>query len=156
MRRTDREITDIKSICNIIDNCKVFRVATSVDNIPYIVPLNFGYEYKNENFVFYFHCANEGKKLDMFRKNNTICFELDYNHDLITSNTACGYGYKYRSVIGTGEVEFVTDINDKIHMLNCLMKHQTNKNFIFTNEQVATVTVCKINVLEISAKQRVL
>lgn len=156
MRRTDREITDIKSICNIIDNCKVFRVATSVDNIPYIVPLNFGYEYNNENFVFYFHCANEGKKLDMFRKNSTVCFELDYNHDLIVANAACGYGYKYRSVIGTGKVEFITEVEDKIHMLKCLMKHQTTKDFTFTNEQASAVTVCKIKVLEISAKQRIL
>lgn len=156
MRRQDREIKDIKNICDIIDQCKVFRVATSVDDIPYIIPLNFGYTYNKEIFEFYFHCANEGKKLEMFKKNNRICFEMDLNHKLTVSETACGYGYNYTSIIGTGYVELVADLDDKIKILSHLMKHQTAKDFTFTKEQASAVTVCKINVLEISAKERML
>lgn len=154
MRRKDREVTHIAEICNIIDCCKVFRVATSVNNVPYIIPLNFGYEYVNGAFIFYFHSANQGKKIDMLNQNDMVCIELDCGHELTPSETACSYGYNYKSVIATGKIEFVDDIADKSRILSILMKHQTGKEFIFTDEQTKNVTVCKIIVTELSAKQR--
>ncbi|MDP4120714.1 MAG: pyridoxamine 5'-phosphate oxidase family protein [Bacillota bacterium] len=154
VRRKDREIIDIESICSIIDICKVFRIAISVNNVPYIVPLNFGYEFKNNHFNFYFHCANEGRKIDMIRKNDTVCFEMDCWHEMTAADTACSYGYLYKSVVGTGKVKILNDTEDKINALNILMYHQTGKDFSFTENQVSTVTVCRIDVLELSAKQR--
>lgn len=154
MRRKDREITNAKSIINIIDNCKVFRVAMSVQDIPYIVPLNFGYSYKNDMFEFYFHSAMEGKKLDVIKINPLVCFEMDCDHELTTAELACSYGYNYKSIIGNGKVQIVDNIDEKILSLKYLMKHQTGKEFEFTTEQVSNVAVCKIVVTEISAKER--
>ena len=39
MRRKDREITDDNKIVEIIDKCKVMRIAMSVNDEPYIVPV---------------------------------------------------------------------------------------------------------------------
>lgn len=154
MIRKDREIVDPNLICKIIDNCKVFRLGLSVENIPYIVPLNFGYVYKENNFEFCFHCANKGKKLDMIQKNKNVCFEMDCDHELTPEELACDYGYNFQSVMGTGLVEIVEDKDSKKDLLSVLMKHQTNKFFTFTDEQVSSVTVCKIKVSSITAKKR--
>ena len=44
--------------------------------------MNFGYVGGIEKRL-YFHCANEGRKLDMIGKNNYVCFEMDSDHRLI-------------------------------------------------------------------------
>ena len=45
--------------------------------VPYIVPLNYGYEYADGELTFYFHSAKEGRKLEILKKNPTVCLELD-------------------------------------------------------------------------------
>lgn len=45
MRRKDREITDICAILELVSECKVCRLAMTDGGVPYIVPLNYGYEY---------------------------------------------------------------------------------------------------------------
>lgn len=153
MRRDDRAIKDIEGITGIIQECKVFRVAGSIDNIPYIVPMNFGYEFKEGSFKFYVHCAHEGKKLEIFKKNPTVAFEMDCGHLLTPAVLPCAYGYNYKSVMGMGTIKIVTETSLKIHMLQVLMKHQTGKDFSFTPSQAEAVTVCAIDVLEISGKE---
>jgi len=43
MRRLDKEITDQTILDEILRNSQVVRVAFSIDNVPHIVPLSFGY-----------------------------------------------------------------------------------------------------------------
>jgi uncharacterized protein len=154
MRRADREITDTASICTILDSCKVFRLAMVDGSIPYIVPLNYGYIFEDGRYSLYFHCAQEGRKLDILRTDNTVCFEMDTGHELTTAQSACGYGYNYSSIIGNGTVEILTAAEDKKKGLKVLMKHQTGKEFVFTDEQVQNVAVCRITVTELTAKRR--
>ena len=154
MRRKDREITEIGNIIDVINRCKVFRLAMSCQDIPYIVPLNFGYSYDNNKFEFYFHCAKEGKKLDIIRNNPVVCFEMDCDHQLVFAELPCAYGYRYQSVIGRGRVQIVDNCDEKKLFLKRLMAHQTGKLFDFKEEQVRSVAICKIEVTDISAKAR--
>ena len=63
MRRKDREIQNTEDKIKIIEKCKYLRLGLSENNMPYIVPLNYGYSYENEKLTLYFHCAKEGKKI---------------------------------------------------------------------------------------------
>ena len=58
MRRTDKEITDQDLISRVIQNAQVCRLGLARDNIPYILPVSFGYDGK----AIYFHTAKEGRK----------------------------------------------------------------------------------------------
>ncbi|MFW6126469.1 MAG: pyridoxamine 5'-phosphate oxidase family protein [Chloroflexota bacterium] len=40
---------------------------------PYVVPVSYGF---SEGSI-YFHCATRGKKLDVMRENNRVCFQVD-------------------------------------------------------------------------------
>jgi len=156
MRRKDREIINIEEKIKIIKNCKVCRIALSDNNVPYIIPLNYGYIFKNNKLTLYFHSALEGKKLDIIRINNNACFEIDCDSKLIEGENACDYGYVYKSIIGFGKIIFLETIKEKIDGLNILMKHQTEKDTIytFTEDQIKNVCVYKMEVDEFTGKQK--
>lgn len=83
MRRADREVTDVDGMIDIIDHCKVCHIALMDGEWPYIVAMNFAYSYENDQLVIYLHSAKEGKKLDLLRKDDHVCFEMDYDHEMI-------------------------------------------------------------------------
>jgi nitroimidazol reductase NimA-like FMN-containing flavoprotein (pyridoxamine 5'-phosphate oxidase superfamily) len=152
MRRKDREITDIGEKLGIVGRCKVCRLAM-IDGLPpyrpipglpaygaltadlagvepYVAPLNFGFEYREGVLVLYFHCAAEGRKLDILRNNGDrpVCFEMDGAHRLIENPQGCGYSFGYESVIGKGAVEFVEDREGKVRGLELLLRHQSGQD----------------------------
>lgn len=102
MRRTDRQVKDFSEICAILDKCQVMRLGLCDGQRPYVVPVNFGYEVRQGQIWLYFHCANQGRKLDMLKRNPSVCFEMDCEHDLVLDPTPCACGYRFASVIGEG------------------------------------------------------
>jgi len=93
MRRKDREETDITEIEKILLQCKTCHVAMVEYGVPYVVPLSYGYRIFNGNLLeLYFHSALEGKKLNILRKNNSVCFEITYEGQPIHANTPCKFG----------------------------------------------------------------
>ena len=61
----------------IIKMCKTCHVAMVEEGEAYVVPLSFGYRFIEGGLLeLYFHSALEGKKLDILRKNNRICFDM--------------------------------------------------------------------------------
>jgi hypothetical protein len=122
MRRHDREITQKEELIWILAHSEVCRLAMNTGGAPYIVPLNFGYEW-TDRLRLYFHCAREGRKLDLFRIDPRAGFEADARHELVTRKVACDWGMKFSSVIGTGILKEITDTAGKRHALNMLMEH---------------------------------
>lgn len=153
MRRHDRAL-EHKEILDIIQECHVFRIAMVDGGKPYVIPLNFGYTDCGNELTFYFHCAKEGRKLDILRSNPEVCFEMDTRHQLTEGEVPCMYGYLYASVIGEGIVTVLENHDEKAAALTALMLHQAGKEFSFTPAQTAHVTVCKITVTSISGKAR--
>jgi nitroimidazol reductase NimA-like FMN-containing flavoprotein (pyridoxamine 5'-phosphate oxidase superfamily) len=156
VRRTDREITQQSEILHIIHACKVCRLALAENNRPYIVPLNYGYSFENGRLTLFFHGARDGKKMRILRANNRACFEVDCDTALIEGQTACQYGYAYKSAIGFGEVLFVEDAAEKTAALDLILAHQTGTNaaHTFPGEMLNTTSVFKLNVHEFTGKQK--
>jgi nitroimidazol reductase NimA-like FMN-containing flavoprotein (pyridoxamine 5'-phosphate oxidase superfamily) len=157
MRRTDKEITNINDKMAIIQQCKVCRLGLSENNLPYIVPLNYGYTLENNSLTLFFHSASEGKKLAIIRNNNNACFEIDCEHKLIEGDIACHYSFAFKSVIGFGAITLLDAKAEKAYALNQIMKHQTGRDllFVFEDTELARVTVYKMVVIEFSGKQKV-
>lgn len=154
MRRTDRQVNNIGEILDIINNCKVCRIAINDVKAPYIVPLNFGYSYENNKLTLYFHCAKLGKKIDLIKACNNVSFEMDCNHQLVEAAEACKYGYAYASVIGYGSIQFVDNYEQKVAGLNAIMKQHTGKNFEFNIKAVNNIHVLKLVVSDFTAKAK--
>ena len=153
MRRMDRQVNDLGEIKAIIDKCTVCRLGLSENNIPYIVPLSFGYELNDDQLTLYFHCACEGRKLDIIKDNPNACFEMDCEHELIRGETACSYSLEYESVIGNGVVQSVDDTQGKIYALSKIMNRMTGeKGFHFAEDMVELVTILKITTRNFTGK----
>ena len=149
MRRKDKEINDIGTIEDIIRKAKVCRLALSENGWPYIVPLCFGYQ---DNMLF-FHTGPEGKKIDMLRKNNNVCFEIDIDHELITSKEACKWSMKYQSIIGFGRAELIEDIGSKRTALDIIMQHYSDGPFEYPAETIKKTIIIKIHIESMTGKK---
>ena len=103
MRRKDRAVYDRAEISGILDQCAVCRIAMVDGGRPYVVPMNFGYEWLGERLAIYLHCAGAGRKLDALREGPDVCFEADCAGRLTgAGDLACAYSYAYQSVIAQG------------------------------------------------------
>ncbi len=153
MRKEEKEITDIVEIESIIQSADVCRVAMADGNIPYIVTMNYGYAGGSEMRI-YFHCAREGRKLEMIRKNNYVCFEMDNDHNLIKGTNSCDFSMKYRSVVGYGIISIIDDEEERIKGLNCIMSHYSDSpSFSYNKELLEKTTVLCLEIKEISGKK---
>lgn len=152
LRRKDREITEINELMQIINQCKVCRIAMQDNDGLYIVPMNFGYIYEKNQLALFFHSAKEGRKITALKENSDICFEMDCEHSLIIADAACQYSYSFRSIIGNGKAVFIDDVEEKKNALAILMKHQTGQDFSFDDKMANSVSVFKVIVHEFTGK----
>jgi uncharacterized protein len=153
MRRREREISDIDIIEEIIGKTDVCRIAIANNNVPYIVTMNFGYTGNPEQKI-YFHCANEGRKLDMIRKNNFVCFEMDTDHQLYKGGKGCDWGMKYSSVVGYGYISIITEQVAKKRGLDCIMKHYGGeKEFSYDEKVMQRTSILQLDIKEITGKR---
>ena len=150
MRKKEKEITDIEIIKSIMNEAKVCRIALSESNMPYIIPMNFGFI---DNYL-YIHSAKEGKKIDILQKNNNVCFEVDIKNELVTADNPCNWSMKYYSVIGFGKALFIEDIEEKRKVLNIIMEKYSGKSdFQFPDIALNNLAVIKIEISEITGKK---
>lgn len=154
MRRKDREITDSAKIKEVIADCQCCRLAFCDREKPYIVPLSFGYTERDGKIVFYFHSAQEGRKIDLIRRTGYAGFEMDTHYKLNESETACGWSARFRSVIGGGRVSIVETEAEKREGLQVIMRHLTGKDqWEFEENMLKVVCVFKLEVEELSCKE---
>lgn len=153
MRRKEKEIDDINELREIIRKADVCRLGLAVDNMPYVVPVNFGYD-EGENCL-YFHCAREGRKLDMIKRNNAVCFEMDVDMKISAGeNAPCNWSTAYRSVIGYGKAFILEDFDEKKKALDVIMKHySSDTSFEYNAKSVEKVAVVKIAVTRMTGKK---
>ena len=149
MRRKDQEITDITAIEDIIRKAQVCRLGLSENGRPYIVPLCFGYK----DNTFYFHAAREGKKLDILKKNNNVCLEIDIDQELVRGKKACNCSMKYRSVIGFGKAEIIDDIEQKRRALNIIMQNYFEDLFRYPEESIGNIVIIKVEIESMTGKK---
>ena len=156
MRRSDREIINIEEKISIIQKCKVCRIGLSTNDEPYIVPLNYGYDFTDNKLTLFFHSAVEGKKIEIINKNNNACFEIDCENKLIEGEKACNYSCAFKSIIGFGKIFIIENMDEKIKGLNSIMQHQTDSAtvFNFSSENLQKVLVYKMVVGEFTGKQK--
>ena len=77
MTRREREVTDINDILQIINETKILHLGLSDEGWPYVVPMNYGYEYVDGKLTFYLHGATKGYKFDVLEKNPKVSFALE-------------------------------------------------------------------------------
>ena len=150
MRRTDKEIRDPAIIAQIISGSQVCRVAVAKDNVPYIIPVSFGYD----GVSIYIHTAQAGRKIEFFEANPVVCLEFEHGvvlkpHDI----DPCSWSFSFRSVIAYGTICELTDPGEKSAGLHLIMKQYSKQQWNFSEESIAALRVWKIALESLSGKQ---
>ena len=154
MTKRERQVTDPEQILHILDTAKVVHLGLSVNDEPYVVPMNYGYTMEEGKLTLYLHSAVRGKKLDMIQANSKVFFEIDCDRMPFEGRVPCQYGMVYSSIMGRGTATLVDDVEAKKQAMTILMKTQTGKDFSFNDRLVSIVTVIRIDVSEYTAKHR--
>ena len=155
MRRADREVTDYQQIQSIIEQAKVVHIGMLDNDRPYVVPMQYGFVFSDGTLTLYVHCAKEGRKLDILKKNPRVFIELETNVAIVSGgDIPCKYGSEYASVMGDGTAVIVEDVAEKIVGLQLMMKTQSARDFEITEQMATSVTVLRIDVPCVTAKRR--
>jgi nitroimidazol reductase NimA-like FMN-containing flavoprotein (pyridoxamine 5'-phosphate oxidase superfamily) len=149
MRRKEKEITSLEEIEEIVKKSKVCRIGLVDGDEPYILPVCFGYEGNS----LYFHSAPEGRKIDLIRRNNRACFEIDTDVEIISGEKPCDWTARYRSVIGTGRAFILEKNEEKRHGLSVIMRQYSPNISELRFEKLGSVAVVKIEVDRITGKK---
>ena len=159
MTRREREVTDINDILQIINETKILHLGLSDEGWPYVVPMNYGYDVREEDgtlhVCLYLHGAKEGRKAAAFAADPRVAVEMDYNHEVITGDYTCAYSYAYRSIMGNGTITEVTDPEAKKKGLGKIMAHiAPEAKIAFLPEMVERVAVWRIDIDTFTGKER--
>jgi len=144
-----KRITDIEDIEEIIEKAIVCRLGLVDGDAPYVVPVCFGYE-RN---ALYFHGASEGRKVDLLKKNNTVCFELDADVELRRAEEPCDWAVRYRSVVGVGRARFLESDEEKAQGLRVIVRQYTKGDYTFPKDALDKVIVVKVDIESITGRK---
>lgn len=158
MRRKEREVKETEAIRQMLGEFKVCRLGLSDEGKVYVVPMNMGCDFDGRRLILYFHCAKEGRKLDLIRQNPAVGFEMDKEIALVEGAVPCQYSYSFISIIGNGTAEVVEDEEEKTGALEKIMKHQTGKEFDMFRKSpklAEAVTIIKVIAEEYTCKRNI-
>ena len=149
MRRKEKQITRTADIEEILQQGQVCRLGFVDRNVPYIVPMNYGYQ----DSALYFHSAPEGRKIDLIRANPLVCFEVDELVKMNKAANACDWGASFKSVIGTGTARLLETLAEKKAGLDIIMAQYSDRSFDYPDEKLAKTAVIKVEIHEMTGKQ---
>ncbi len=155
MRRKDRLVADSGELAGYLDSADACRLAFAVAGEPYIVTLNFGYEWEGDYPVLFFHCAKQGRKLDMMRLNPRVCFQIDTGHELMAEGPFCDWGMRFSSIVGYGLLGEVPDEEGRKKGLDLIVRHfGGDSRGQFSNGLFHATTVLCLQVTEMTGKRK--
>lgn len=146
MRRKEKRINNINDIKKILSTTQYITLAMCQDNHPYLVTLSHGYD-KRQNCL-YFHCAAEGRKIDILKANNVVWGQTFV--DLGYAHGRCDH--LYISVHFRGEVNFIEDMKEKRHALCVMIKQLENNPQEVMAKQLGEDSVRKVVIGRIDIK----
>lgn len=156
MRRKERAVTELAEIIKIMEKCQVLSLALNGGDYPYVVPVNFGVDEADGQVTLYFHGAGEGTKIERLKSDSRAAFCMSAEEVLELKAPACGSTMRYESVCGRGRIKVVTDPEEKVKGLACVMRQYDREGAcgVEFNEAVTErTTVLKLSVEELTGKQ---
>jgi len=144
---------------DILNRAEVGRMALFDGTMPYIIPLNF--LYKDGKIIF--HCAWEGRKLDIISTNPNCCFEVDQFMGEVSYHYESRCHLDYDSVLAFGRARIEDNDETKVQLLqllseryNELYKKPVSEGGIrFTLERITECLCIIIDVFELTGRREV-
>jgi nitroimidazol reductase NimA-like FMN-containing flavoprotein (pyridoxamine 5'-phosphate oxidase superfamily) len=143
MRRKEREKRDPAFMHSVLADARQMCLAFNSREAPYIVAVNHVFH----KGALWFHCAAEGRKLDLLRADTRLGFfaAVDIAQDGTTT--------RYRSVYGTGRAEIINDASLRHDILKVIAKRfEAPCRFPVSPEELAATTIVRIEIETLTGK----
>lgn len=146
-------ITDKQEVDEVIGRCDVCFVGINgADGVPYVIPMNFGYDGRE----LVLHSGPEGRHVELLHRDDRVCITFCTDRSLRCQHpsVACSYSMESASVVCTGRVSFLSDddLEGKRQALNVLMRHYTEREFVYGDPALRNVRVWKVSIERMTAK----
>jgi len=140
IRRKEKAIKDIEEMQSILTNSKYVTIAMCSKDEPYLVTISHGYDVLNN--CIYFHCAQDGKKIDILRENNSVWGQalVDYGY----AEGSCDH--LYATTQFKGRVTFISDPREKDHALRVMILSLEKNPEKVIKEQISEKSLQRVNI----------
>lgn len=148
LRRSKYQLPD-NEVVRILQEGEYGILSTcGLDKEPYGTPVNYVYR----DGIIYFHCANEGRKIDNIKENNLVGFTVVGKTQIIPSK----YSTAYESVIVSGEARILPDIERSKPLLALMEKYSAD--FLkgandYIQRHLEKTTVIEIKITDLKGKR---
>lgn len=140
IRRKEKAIENKEEMIAILESSKYITIAMCQDDVPYLVTLSHGYD--REKDCIYFHCAREGKKVDILTNNNIVWGQAIMDHGY--AEGACDHLYATTQFKGT--VTFIEDAKEKERALRIMINSLEPNPELVMEEQITEKSVQRVHI----------
>jgi nitroimidazol reductase NimA-like FMN-containing flavoprotein (pyridoxamine 5'-phosphate oxidase superfamily) len=140
LRRKEQEIRETAELKAILAKTQYVTIAMCRDNEPYLVTLSHGYDEKQN--AIYFHCAFEGKKIDILKANNRVWGQAIVDRGYVQGKC----DHLFSSVQFSGRVSFVKDGAEKRRALAVMIRQLEQEPDKVMAAKVIDARVAKTNI----------
>ena len=149
MRKASREMSAEWAL-EVLDHAPYITVSMSDENgMPYSVPLSLA---RSDDRTFYYHCALEGKKLEILAKNPNVCLSAVTKCKPTVGPKDGSFTLEFKSAIAFGRAELVTEEREKIDALRLICERFLPQHMEAFNASIerslARTAVVKITLTE--------
>lgn len=93
-------------------------------------------------------------KIEIIRKNNSVCFEAEIDVELVPDEQACNFAMRYQTVIGFGTARLLEDEKEKMDALDVLMDHYSvSTSHEYRHKVFSKVAIIKIEIETMTGKR---
>lgn len=152
MRKADQEINSTEEMRDILANARYVTMAMSLEDEPYLVTVSHGLDAARN--VLYFHCAPEGRKMDILRENPLVWGEAI--RDDGAEPAKCEQ--RYATTQFRGRVSFPEDPGEKRHAISVLVSQFGGDVDAFfakegSEDRVRRVTIGRVDIEVMTGKR---
>ena len=144
-------IKNREKIEEVIRACKTCYLAMSVDDRPYVLPMNFALD----GNTIILHSAQEGRMWESILKNPQVSINWTLGEELAWQDVqvGCSYRVKSKSVLVEGNVEIIEDYDEKYRCMQLMMAQYSDREFKFGEPSIRNVGVFKVHIENMTAKE---
>jgi len=127
----------------VLRDAEEIYLALNTEGAPYVLPVNHVF---HEGYI-YFHCATEGRKLNLLRTDSRVGFSTAV--DIVIDGTTT----RYRCVCGTGVAEIVNNDVEKNNVLKVIAaRFKAPCHFPVSAEKFAATGIVRIRIESMTGK----
>lgn len=117
IRVKQRACIEDNQIKRFLEDAQTVFLGLVDEHTPYVIPLNYVFK----DGYFYFHGANEGRKINIIKNNPNACMTVCETYGTMVDPIPAETDTAYMSVVANGQVEVVTDLNEATAAMQAML-----------------------------------